>query len=61
MNKDISKAIMTRTRIRNRFLKEASPMNRPAFKKKNYCENKKNNIIVSGMLMASRIIKTSGR
>ena len=34
MNKDIRKAIMTRTRIRNRFLKEASPMNRLAFKKR---------------------------
>ena len=30
MNKDIHEAIMTRTRLRNRFLKEATPMNRMA-------------------------------
>ena len=47
MNKDIQKAIMTRTRLRNRFLKEPTPMNRLAYKKqRNYCvslihENKK--------------------
>ena len=33
MNKDIHKAIMTRTRLRNRFLKEPTPMNRLAYKK----------------------------
>ena len=27
MNKDIGKAIMTKTRLRNKFLKEATPMN----------------------------------
>ena len=38
MNKDIHKAIMTRTRLRNRFLKEPTPMNRLAYKKQmNYC------------------------
>ena len=38
INKDIHKAIMTRTRLRNRFLKEPIPMNRLAYKKqKNYC------------------------
>ena len=38
MNKDIHKAIMTRTRLRKRFLKEATEMNRPAYKKqRNYC------------------------
>ena len=37
MNKDIHKAIMTRTRLRNRFLKEPNQMNRLAYKKqKNY-------------------------
>ena len=37
INKDIHKAIMTRTRLRNRFLKEPIPMNRLAYKKqKNY-------------------------
>ena len=37
MNKDIHKAIMTRTRLRNRFLKEPTQMNRLAYKKqKNY-------------------------
>ena len=47
MNKDIHKVIMTRTRLRNRFLKEPTPMNRLAYKKqRNYCvslmrENKK--------------------
>ena len=47
MNKDIQEAIMTRTRLRNRFLNEATPMNRLASKKqRNYCfslmrENKK--------------------
>ena len=47
MNKDIHKAIMTRTRLRNRFLKEPTQMNRLAYKKqRNYCvslmrENKK--------------------
>ena len=38
MNKDIHKAIMTRTRLRNRFLKEPTEMNRLAYKKqRNYC------------------------
>ena len=37
MNKDIHKAIMTRTRLRNRFLKEPTQMNRLAYKKqRNY-------------------------
>ena len=34
LNKDIHKAIMTRTRLRNRFLKEPTPMNRLFDKKK---------------------------
>ena len=33
MNKDIHKDIMTRTRLRNRFLKEPTPMNRLAYEK----------------------------
>ena len=38
MNKDINKAIMTRTRLRNRFLKEPTQMNRLAYKtQRNYC------------------------
>ena len=38
MNEDIHKAIMTRTRLRNRFLKEPTQMNRLAYKKqRNYC------------------------
>ena len=38
MNKDIHKAIMTRTRLRNRSLKEPTEMNRLAYKKqRNYC------------------------
>ena len=38
MNKDIRKAIMTRTRLRNRFRKEATPMNRQTYKKqRNNC------------------------
>ena len=38
MNKDIHKAIMTRTRLRKRFLKEPTQMNRLAYKKqRNYC------------------------
>ena len=38
MNKDIHKAIMTRKRLRNRFLKEPTPTNRLAYKKqRNYC------------------------
>ena len=47
MNKDIRKAIMTKTRLRNSFLKEPTQMNRLAYKKqRNYCvslmgENKK--------------------
>ena len=47
MNKDIHKAIMTRTRLRSRFLKEPTSINRLAYKKqRNYClplmrENKK--------------------
>ena len=34
MNKDIQKVIMTRTRLRNRFLKEPIQMNRVAYKKR---------------------------
>ena len=47
MNKDIHQAIMNRTRLRNRSLKEPTPMNRVAYKKQsNQCfslmrENKK--------------------
>ena len=47
MNKDIHKAIMTKTRLGHTFLKEPTPMNRLAYKKqRNYCislmrENKK--------------------
>ena len=47
MSKDTHKAIMTRTRLRNRFLIESTPMNRLVYKKQsNYCvslmrENKK--------------------
>ena len=47
MNKNIRKAIMTKTRLRNSFLKEPTQMNRLAYKKqRNYCvslmgENKK--------------------
>ena len=38
MNKDIQKATMTRTRLRNRFLKKPTPMNRLAYKNQmNYC------------------------
>ena len=38
MNKDIHKAIMARTRLRNRFLKEPTQMNTLAYKKqRNYC------------------------
>ena len=38
MNKDIHKAIITRTRLRNRFLKEPTQMKRLAYKKqRNYC------------------------
>ena len=38
MNKDIYKAIITRARLRNRFLKEPSQMNKIAYKKRsNYC------------------------
>ena len=38
MNKDIHKAIMTRTTLINRFLKEPTQMNRLAYKKqRNYC------------------------
>ena len=37
MNKDIHKAIMKRMRLRNRFLKEPTQMNRLAYKKqRNY-------------------------
>ena len=51
MNKDIHKAIMTRTRLRDRFLKEPTQMNRLAYKKqRNHCvslmrRNKKNNMV----------------
>ena len=38
INKDIHKAIMTRTRLRNRFLKEPTSINRLAYKQqRNYC------------------------
>ena len=38
MNKDIHKAIITRTRLRNRFIKEPTQMNRLAYKKqRDYC------------------------
>ena len=38
MNKDIHKAIMTRTRLRNRLLKESIQMNRLAYKtQRDYC------------------------
>ena len=38
MNKDIHKAIMTRMRLRNRFLKESIQMNRLAYKtQRDYC------------------------
>ena len=38
MNKDIYKAIMTRMRLKNRFLKGPTQMNRLAYKKqRNYC------------------------
>ena len=38
MNKDIHKAVITRTRLRNRFLKEPTQMKRLAYKKqRNYC------------------------
>ena len=38
MNKYIHKTIMNRTRLRNRFLKEPTQMNRLAYKKQiNYC------------------------
>ena len=51
MNKDIHKAIMTRTRLRSRFLKEPNSINRLAYKKqRNYClslmRENKNNIMV---------------
>ena len=37
MNKNINKAIITRTRLRNRFLKEPTQMNRLDYKKqRNY-------------------------
>ena len=37
MNKDIHKAIMSRTRLRNRFLKAPTQMNRLAYKKRRNC------------------------
>ena len=38
VNKDIHKAVMTRTRLRNRFLKEPTLINRLAYKQqRNYC------------------------
>ena len=38
INKDIHKAIMIRMKLRNRFLKEPTPMNRLTYKKqRNYC------------------------
>ena len=38
MNKDIHKTMMTRTRLRNVFLKEPTPMNRQACQKqRNHC------------------------
>ena len=42
MNKDIHKAIMTRTRLRYRLLKEFIQMNRLVYiKQRNYCQNRK--------------------
>ena len=38
MDKDIHKAIMTRTRLRNRFVKEPTQINRLAYKKKGITE-----------------------
>ena len=65
MNKDIHKAIMTRTRLRNRFLEEATPINRLAYKKqRNYCvslmRENKNQYYDSLNVNTSRIIKTLG-
>ena len=37
MNKGIHKAIMTGTKLRNRFLKEVTPMNRLAYTKQRNC------------------------
>ena len=38
MNKDIHKTMMTRTRLRNLFLKKPTPMNRQACQKqRNHC------------------------
>ena len=38
MNKDIHKVIMNKTRLRNRFLRQSTPMNSLAYKKqRNYC------------------------
>ena len=55
MNKDIHKAMMTRRKLRNRILKEPTPMNRIAYKKQSYCvslmREKKNNIMVPQMLI----------
>ena len=56
MNKNIHKAMMTRRKLRNRILKEPTPMNRIAYKKqRNYCvslmREKKNNIMVPQMLI----------
>ena len=51
MNKDIHQVILSRTRLRNSFLNEITPMNRLAYRKqRNYCvsltrENKSNIII----------------
>ena len=62
MNKDIRKAIMTRTRLRKRFRKEATPMNRRTYKKqRNNCVLlMRESMMVPSMLIALRIIKTSG-
>ena len=62
MNKDIRKAIMTRTRLRNRFRKEATPMNRRTYEKqRNNCVLlMRESMMVPSMLIALRIIKTSG-
>ena len=58
MNREIHKSIMTKARLKNRFLKKPTPMNRLAYKKqRNYCvslmrENKKQ---YDGSLNVNRI------
>ena len=58
MKKDIHEAIMTRTRLRNISLKEATPTNRLTYKKQsNYCVSlmRKNKKQYYGSLNANRI------